>query len=120
MQNNSFRHYYELPLEQDDVDHQMVWTKDYNRAFDFANNVSEQDAKKIVDKLNGKVKEALEGKLSHEAGEIFLDGQMLLYIRSWGRLTGGGALNLKPQRAALIQDDFCEWIIKTLKENTKK
>lgn len=37
-------------------------------------------------------------------------------IRGWGHLTGCGALNLPPEEAIEIQDDFGEWIVKKLKQ----
>lgn len=111
-----FEKYFKLPLVQDDYAPKMVWTESYDRAFDFERTVKSGDAKKIVSKLNGAIDGKLEGELTHSDGYVYLDGEKLLFIRSWGRLTGGGALNLSPEKAVEIQDDFCEWIIEKLKE----
>ena len=35
-------------------------------------------------------------------------------VRGWGGLTGTGALNLSQDKAAKIQDDFCDFIEETL------
>jgi hypothetical protein len=42
------------------------------------------------------------------------DGERALDIRSWGRLTGRGGLNLAPEHAEKIQDDFGESVVRIL------
>lgn len=113
-----FEKYFKLPLIQSDYNPKMVWTQDENRAFDFKITVSRSDSKNIVNCLNGLTNKKIDGVLTHKGGTISLDGTEILFIRSWGRLTGvGGGLGLKLEKAAAIQDDFCEWIIEQL---TKK
>lgn len=38
----------------------------------------------------------------------------IILLRGWGHLTGVGGLHLPPDVAAKIQDEFGEWIAKTL------
>lgn len=111
-----FNKYFKLPLVHDDIASFMVWDSDDNRAFDFCFDDKETQ-KKIVNKLNGKESKSIDNELSFEDGFVYADGIKLLFIRSWGRLTGtGGGLGLSPEKAAEIQDGFCQWIIDTLKK----
>ena len=112
--STNWEEYFKLPLIQDDISSKMIWDADHNRAFDFESNVIKDHSKAIVMKLNGLSDKVITNKLTHADGYIYLDGAKLLFIRSWGRLTGGGALSLKPDIAAEIQDNFCAWIIHTL------
>jgi len=52
--------------------------------------------------------------LSYENGSIYFSGKEVLLIRGWGRLTGGGGLNLPHEVAAKLQDDFGNWIVNVL------
>ena len=110
-----YQEYFQLPLTMSEFSYKIVWTDDHNRAFDFNCSVSKEDAMKVVDKLNGNYDKKIDGELSYDGkGHILLNGIQILFIRSWGRLTGGGALNLPAKEAAEIQDSFAEWIINTL------
>jgi hypothetical protein len=40
-----------------------------------------------------------------------------IIIRGWGNLTGVGANNFPAEKAAKIQDDFRDWLIRKLSEN---
>mgnify|MGYP000477438611 CR=1 FL=1 len=108
-----FEHYFKLPLENDELATFMVFTADYGRAFDIL-MPGKAMQKNIVRKLNGEYDKKMEETLTYEDGEIYLNGKKFLRIRSWGRLTGG--LGLKPEKASIIQDEFAEWIIETLKK----
>jgi hypothetical protein len=48
---------------------------------------------------------------------ILINGAPALLVRGWGRLTGGGALQLKEADAIKLQKDFLEWSIKQLKKD---
>jgi len=113
----NFKKYFKLPLVHDEYAPCMVWDSDDNRALDFTFDDKENQVK-IVKLLNGELdKESyIKGEFTHKGGEIYLDGSKLLMVRSWGRLTGtGGGLGLSTDKAAEIQDGFCDWIINTLK-----
>ena len=47
----------------------------------------------------------------NDGGEIWYDEIHFITIRGWGNLTGIGAHNFDAEKAAKIQDDFCDWII---------
>lgn len=38
----------------------------------------------------------------------------VLLLRGWGHLIGGGALNLHPEQAAKIQDEFYVWCLRKI------
>ena len=110
-----FKKYFKLPLVQDEYAPFMVWDNDNNRAFDFLID----DRKEIRDifKILSDEDAGIKGELTHDDGDVLLDGTPILMVRSWGRLTGtGGGLGLSSVKATEIQDQFCEWIIDNLKE----
>jgi hypothetical protein len=105
--------YFKLPLKQDGYAPFIVWTSDDCRAFDFL--IDDKDSQsRLIKKLNGEINENVENNLKYMNGEIFIDSTILLRIRSWGRLVGGGACGLSFKEASEIQDSFGAWIIKTL------
>jgi hypothetical protein len=76
--------------------------------------------KTILQKLNGEL-----SKMVHNGTFVYKNGYIVfehnnegkinvLLIRAWGRLTGTGGLNLRPDVAAKLQDDFAQWIVETL------
>lgn len=116
MEKRLFEKYFSLPLEAEDYAPSMVWTKEYDRAFDILSGDTESK-KNIVLKLNGEIDKSIKNELTYEDGTIFIDGLKFINIRSWGRLTGtGGGLGLHPNKAAEIQDDFAKWIIEKLQK----
>lgn len=46
---------------------------------------------------------------------IYLNGNILAVVRGWGYLTGTGGLNLDPDEAAKIQDDFASFVVNCLR-----
>lgn len=52
--------------------------------------------------------------------DIWVNNEPVMRIRGWGYLTGLGAhaLGLSPEDAAKIQDEFAEYIVKSLKIKT--
>lgn len=54
---------------------------------------------------------------SIDRGRIVVDGKRVLLARGWGMLIGRGALNLPPDVAARIQDEFIEYCVKQLRRN---
>jgi len=112
--------YFKIPLNSSEFAPFMVWTADGERAFDFCIE-GKKDMLKIVDKLNGNEPKSMKSHvLMYDDGYVYADGHKLLFIRSWGRLTGtGGGLGLSSEKASEIQDSFGEWIIDTLLSETK-
>lgn len=121
MEKRLFKKYFKLPLKSDPYSKKIVWTTDNDRAFDFKRSgVSPEDMKNILDKLNGEGHKVIKGELTHSEGIISLNGEEIITIRSWGRLTGtGGGLGLSVNKACEIQDDFCDWIIEKLKDEER-
>jgi len=48
---------------------------------------------------------------------ILNNGKLFAIIRGWGNLTGVGANNFPAEKAAKIQDDFRDWLIRKLSVN---
>jgi len=119
--------YYKFPLKKDEHSTFMVWTNDVKRAFDFATKMihdngqylSDEEKSTIVSILNGESKVFVDGvNLSYSNSDIFNEEngvkKLFISIRGWGSLTGTGAMGLKPDVAAKMQDDFAAFIIDKL------
>ena len=119
---------YPLPLRKwEDMDIK-VFTADNSLAWDFMFEmfagmfesptmiISPEQQNDIISLVNGEKKGSVEGTVSYDKdeGTIKVDGKILLLVRGWGHLTGGGALNLPPDKAAEIQDAFAEHIVNKL------
>lgn len=71
----------------------------------------------IIDLLNGNGEKTVKKEVKYNKdGYVSIDGINVMLLRGWGHLTGCGALNLPPEEAIEIQDDFGEWIVKKLKQ----
>lgn len=85
--------------------------------FNFIAPMHDETRKRILDILNGESKQAVKCEVEyHGDGKVSMKGIVIMRIRGWGHLTGCSALNLPPEEAAKIQDDFGEWIVKKLKQ----
>jgi len=130
------KQYFQFPLEIDAYYEsvKIVWTYDYNRAFDFERLLKNKDGINILDNnIKIKIIEAInKGKtnnfknfsFSYRNGYVYMNefnkeiGE-ILFIRSWGRLTGtGGGLGLSEEKATQIQDAFGNYIINVLNGKT--
>jgi hypothetical protein len=63
--------------------------------------------------------EQFKGKFSECLGSISVNDPKLgpvpvIDIRGWGYLTGCGALNMHPDEAAKVQDQFTAWVVQVL------
>ena len=106
----NFKDIYKKPFELDEYN-LYVWTK--NRVMIFTRVTRNEDlVKRIINKLNDSSEEIF--NVSFEDGYICINNEPVLLMRSWGHLTGG--LGLDNPKAAKIQDDFCNWVVKKLKE----
>lgn len=114
---------YKLPLKFWSVGEVKVFTADNSMAFDFMFEmfrnqyknmrlISDENKLDIVALINGEKKGAIEGEVTYvrEEQTINVDGQPILLIRGWGHLTGTGGLNLQPELAAFLQDQFGQYI----------
>ncbi|MEX0596252.1 MAG: hypothetical protein WD512_07105 [Candidatus Paceibacterota bacterium] len=115
-----FKDAYEFPLE-------LMWskvhTKDGGMAFDFAkgfgkpNDEDDEECptqQRVVDIINGKIDGDIKGDFDYKDGDIYLNGKFIITIRGWGNLTSPNCLNLTPEAAARVQDEFAFYIIKRL------
>ncbi len=86
--------------------------------------LSTVETRKIINKLNGKIGKKLpkgayfsvqEGNPSNIVyTNDKVDKVPTLLVRGWGRLHGTGGFNLPVEEAAVVQNDFIQWIVKTL------
>jgi hypothetical protein len=79
--------------------------------FDYS--VPKEICEKITSAING-VQEFKIPDLKHEEHEFFKGDKYIFCVRGWGNLTGIGGHNLKPEKAAKIQDTLIEYIFKIL------
>lgn len=116
---------YEFPLARRGY---MVFTKEYEKAFDFAfpmlykncYKFEDDQMDEIVRKINGEEISFAYTDLHYDSDNTTIyvtqDGvkREFIVVRGWGHLTGTGGLNLPPEQAATIQNAFGEYIVKTL------
>ena len=112
MRMDEFKKYYKLPLKLDNCG-VYVYTNDNKMAF--TNVTTVLAANDLVNAING----VSEGKYKASANDGFItvDGKNVLLARGWGMLTGKGANNLEPHKAAYIQDQFINYCINQLRRN---
>lgn len=100
----------------------MTYVHDKNDCmlFQFDKEVPKEERKLVLDRLNTNDKNTSEAprhldlKYDSKNAEILDCGKPYIVIRGWGYLTGMGGLNLGPDKASEIQDEFAQWIIHTL------
>jgi len=106
---NNYKDYYKLPFHTDKYG-SYVWAENGTMTLMFNGEVNKEDRKKIVETLNGN--NVLKIPNLKKDGIDFYDGENYIFcVRGWGGLTGSGALNMDENKAAKIQDDFCEFIL---------
>lgn len=94
-----------------------VETKEGVQCFDWMVKMPQESKQLILDILNSRTDKSVKREIKYSpSGQVTIDGINVILIRGWGHLTGRGALNLSPEEAAKIQDDFGEWIVKKLKQ----
>lgn len=108
--------YYELPLRDD---YPYIFCNDGAMAFNWMISGDSTVRETIIDKINGKSKHQFKHKVFYRDGKICYinnkgDIQLLLLVRGWGHLIGGGGHNLPPKKAAQIQDEFAEYIVEQI------
>lgn len=112
--NITWERVYELPLEYDGYNY--AWAKNGTMSLMFEFELKTEDCQRIVDIINGDRKGIIKG-LFHDEHEFFIEDQYIFCVRGWGYLTGVGGLNLPPEKAAKIQDEFIQFILKKLTKN---
>lgn len=109
----SFRDVWQLPLHVDEYSNTYAWSANNVMAITFATD-DDILIRAIVDRINGGDVE-LEGEWQRSGTTFYRDGGAVFIIRGWGHLIGGGALRLPVEKAAQIQDEFCDFILSQLK-----
>lgn len=125
-----FKKYYKFPLVAVEPYYSKWFGQDKSMALDFPHELlnlpnvfytTNEERKRIIDQINGKTEiNRFTEKLRYEgeSSTIYLenggDDLIFIIIRGWGNLTGTGGHNLDVEKAAEIQDEFGEYIIKRL------
>lgn len=119
----SFRDVWKFPLYYDDMG--KVWSLVGEMAFDFDDASSKESLRmRITDCLNDEFddfKMPAGTVLVYSEGDIFLsqveDKNRFISIRGWGHLTGIGGLQVTARKAAEMQEEFANFIIKKLTDD---
>lgn len=98
------------------------FTADNNMAFDFCRESADSgwENTDIVNIINGdEVSNYTNMNLSYKPDEstIYANDKPFISIRNWGTLTSPICMGYKPHKAAQIQDEFAQFIIKKLAPN---
>lgn len=123
--NTDFKEAYKGPFE--DFGYYKVFTSEGSMAFDFIQpqnkdldsiSLSEESREIILAILNGNSTIPFPYEFKYEKEYVWIKIEenwfKIILLRGWGHLTGVGGLHLPPDVAAKIQDEFGEWIAKTL------
>lgn len=78
-------------------------------------NYPEDMMKRICEIINGSKPTQGNPSVSMDGPNIYLNGDILAVVRGCGYLTGTGGLNLSPDEAAKIQDDFASFVVNCLR-----
>ena len=130
---NYFKKYFQFPLTIDEYS-DMVFDKNYARAFDFelsfngdpVLSITRKSKEKLIKCLNDddfKPKNDLNLKYVINKTTILMDNKNFITIRNWGRLTStnysAGCFGLSVEQAKNIQDQFAEFIISKISTEYK-
>jgi hypothetical protein len=111
--------YYKLPLKVLDFDEIYIFTQNGKVAMNYIGICGDAEASKneqnlLKDIINGDVKgEYTNVTISNNI--IYINDNPKLIIRGWGMLTGVGGYKLANKKAAEVQDEFTDYVIKKLK-----
>lgn len=107
--------YYKLPLHLDPAPYSSyAWGEDDSMVLGFSSTMSRNDAKYIIDVLNGDAISTFEN-LRFEDTEFYDGDKYIFEIRGWGNLTGIGAHKLTEEEAEKIHMEFRDFIYHQLK-----
>lgn len=97
-------------------DGNFIWSSNDVMSLMLADHFSNEEEvlSELAKILNGEDKPTKARKYEYNAPEILHNGEPLFVVRGWGHLTGSGAMNLEPEVAAKIQDEFAQWVIEKL------
>ena len=125
MKKKTFKDYFKFPLKAYDFDICYIWTDnnqmaltylaDENLASDIGLKNATECRDNIVSIINGETKSEYTNVYVNENNIVYINDKAKLIIRGWGMLTGAGGYKLSTKKAAEIQDEFRDYIIKKLK-----
>lgn len=78
-------------------------------------NYPDEMMQRICEILNGTKPTKGNAAVGVDGPNIYLNGNILAVVRGWGYLTGTGGLNLAPEEAAKIQDEFALFVVTCLR-----
>lgn len=107
----TFKEAINMPLHLD-KHYCYMWSRTGEMVFSCLDYENDDLLQRVLNKLNEESDEIFNAEYKDEI--IYIDGKELLLIRGWGHFTSPSGLNLKPEEAAKIQDDFCEWCVEVL------
>lgn len=107
---------FKMPLQLDDMG-MYVFDAEGKMCLQFITNISEEIKQAIVDKINGNPTTVNTPEITYKETEYFAFDECIMLQRGWGYLTGTGSLNLKPEEAVKIQDDFAQFVIDKINTN---
>ena len=103
---------YKLPLEFDGI--MFGFDKDINLVLDFEFYTDKDVALNIIKIINSGVRTRVAG-LSNTDTKFYLNDELIFTVRGWGHLIGIGGLNLGPEIAIRIRNEFIDYINSVLK-----
>lgn len=110
--NLTWKDAYKLPLKYDGIIY--AFDAEDNTILDFEDNIPRDIAEAIVSNINGnKVVSGM--PISNQGTEFNLNHKYAFSVRGWGHLIGIGGLNLGPEVATRIQNEFIDYINSVLK-----
>jgi hypothetical protein len=111
---------YKFPLHMWENFEIKVFTADNKMAFDWLGNFTSECKKKTIAIINGEQKPSHKDKFYRDGIQIYHKdlGRPILRIRGWGYLTGVGGLHLSEDKAINIQNEFGDYIVKQLNDNS--
>lgn len=103
---------YKLPLKYDGI--MYAFDTANNMVLDFEDNISPDIINRIILRINNNIVSSIDG-LSNEGVSFYINKSIVFTIRGWGHLVGIGGMNLGEETAAILQDDFIDYINSLLK-----
>ena len=103
---------YKLPLKYDGI--MYAFDADDNMVLDFEDNVNIDNIKTIINNINTSTNNKIIG-ISNTVDRFYIKDEPAFSVRGWGHLIGIGGLNLGPEVATRIQNEFIDYINSVLK-----
>ena len=110
----TFEEFYKAPYSQDLFCPIYGFSSNGMKCFSAFTYMAQYELANIIKLLNGEGGKKYDKKdVVVDKAELYIKGNLIL-VRGWGELTGNGALALPIDKASKIQNDFIDWIVKTI------